>query len=391
MRIQKEPEMEISLKERMNEQPIELEIESLAQAEAICPKHMRHGPCGGVHPDNLCEVDDTLSCPYLALLDKLPWRLEAPLQGLTHSQAGQGKLATRLRSGGFAVVAEVCPPAGADVSTLLRRYQPFCDRVDAVNVADNPLSSPYLSALATAALFAQKGFPTVLNVTCRDRNLIGLQSELLGAAALEVQNVFCVTGDHPVLGDHAYAQPVFELDALELIALARQLRDDGALESGRTIDSRPTYMVGAAASPFSIPSEIQAERAAAKVAAGAEFLQTQAVFNLKLFQAFIQRLTELGALEGTWLIAGMAVVTKLEQALWLQTQVPGSLIPNEFVSLLRQTKPAQRRAAALAYTADLIGQVRQLAGVSGVLIFPLNGDVESMGELLEIANLGDQS
>ncbi|MEW5961868.1 MAG: methylenetetrahydrofolate reductase C-terminal domain-containing protein [Chloroflexota bacterium] len=373
----------------MNEQTIDLGIVSVAQAEAICPKHMRHGPCGGVHPGNLCEVDETLTCPYLEVLDKLPWRLNGPLPGLVRSQANQGKLAKRLRSGGFAVVAEVYPPSGVNAGALLQRYQPFRDRVDAVNVADNPLSTPYLSALVTAALFARHGFSTVLNITCRDRNLIGLQAELLGAAALGVENIFCVTGDHPALGNQTYAQPVFQLDSLELIALARRLRDEGPLEHGRTLDSRPNYLIGAVASPFSIPSEIQAERAAAKVAAGAEFLQTQAVFNLKLFQEFIQRLTDLGALAGAWLIAGVAVATKLEQALWLQTQVPGSPVPQEFVSLLRRTAPAQRRATALAYIADLIGQIRRLPEVSGVLVFPLNSDVESMGELLQVAGLGE--
>jgi methylenetetrahydrofolate reductase (NADPH) len=363
------------------------EILSLAQAEAICPKHMRHGPCGGVNPGNVCEVDDTLACPYLPLLDKLPWRQEKPLEGLTLSLAGQGKLADRLRADDFAVVVEAYPPAGVDVSALIERYAPFEDKVDAVNVAENPLSTPYLSALATAALFEQKGIPTILNFTCRERNLIGLQSDLLGAAALGVQNVFCVTGDHPTLGDHPYAQPVFELDSLELVALARQLRDEGRFESNRELESRPTYLVGAAGSPFSIPPDIQAERAAAKVAAGAEFLQTQAVFNVKLFRKFVARLTDLGTLNGAWLIAGMAVVTKLEQAIWLQTQVPGSLVPNELVSLLRRTEPVRRRKVGLSYIAELISQVREVPGVRGMLLFPLEGDIESIGELIEIAGL----
>jgi methylenetetrahydrofolate reductase (NADPH) len=372
----------------MSEEIMELEIDTVAQAEALCPKHMRHGPCGGINPDHTCEVDDSLPCPYLPLLEKLPWRLEAPLDGLAHSQVAQSRLAERLRSGNFALVVEVYPPAGSDLAPFLQRYEPFRRRVDALNVADNPLSSPYLSALATAALFERRGFPTALNITCRDRNLIGLQADLLGAAALGIQNVFCVTGDHPVLGDHAYAQPVFELDSIDLIGLARKLRNAGSLESGRPLDSRPTYMIGAAASPFSIPSEIQAERAAAKVAAGAEFLQTQAVFNFEIFRNFTKQLADFGALEGAWLIAGMAVVTTLEQAFWLQTQVPGSSVPTDFINILRRTRASQRRAAALAYTAELIHQIQELEGVSGILIFPLNGDVEAMGELIDVADLG---
>ncbi len=365
----------------------EQKLLSLAQAEANCPKHMRHGRCGGVHPGDICEADDTLSCSFLPLIDFLSWRLEKPLEESAFSKTGQGKLADRLRRNDFAVVVEVYPPAGVNAANLMKRYAPFKEKVDAVNVASNPLATPYLSALAASALFERHGFSTILNVTCREQNSVGLQSDLWGAAALGIQNVFCVTGNHPALGDHPHARPVFELDSLELIALARKLRDEGCFENGRFLESSPTYLVGAAASPFGIPITIRAERAAAKVAAGAEFLQTQAVFNVKLFRDFATRLTDFGALNGAWLIAGMAVVTKLEQAIWLQTKVPGAFVPDELVSLLRRTEPTRRRKVGLSYIAELINQVREISGVSGILLFPLEGDVESMGELIELSGL----
>ncbi|MCU0490577.1 MAG: methylenetetrahydrofolate reductase C-terminal domain-containing protein [Chloroflexaceae bacterium] len=358
---------------------------ALVEAQARCPKRMLHGPCGGVRPGNVCEVDATLPCPYLAIADSLAWRLNAPLTPPTSRKTHSGPLAARLQGGGFALVAEVYAPDSADLSELLRRYEPLRGRVDAVNVADNALATPHTSALATAAMFERQGSAAILNMTCRDRNRIALQSDLLGAVALGVQHVFCITGDHPALGDHRQSRAVFELDSLELIAMARRLRDEGCLHNGRPLQQAPTYMIGAAGSPFSPPHALQAERASAKVAAGADFIQTQAVFDLALFRPFVRHMGELGALQHAWLIAGLAVVTTLEQALWLQAEVPGALVPEEFIALLRRTPGPQRRAAGLAYSAEMLAELRATPGVSGALLFPLGGDIESMGELIERA------
>ena len=355
-------------------------------AQTLCPKHMTNGPCGGVTPAGACEVDGALPCPYLDDLALLPWR-QPTMPRERAVRRSEGRLERTLHSGRFAVIAEAYTPDSADLSKLIQTYRGFQDKITAVNIAEHALASPHTSTLAAASLFEQNGVEAIINLTCRDRNRIGLQGEILGAAALGVKNLFCVTGDHPALGDHPEAKAVFDLDSLELIALAKRMRDDGLLLSGRVLEPPPRLFIGAAANPFTRPFDLQAERVAAKVAAGADFIQTQGIFDVGGFEGFVAQLRDFGALEHAYLIAGVAVVTGLEQALWLQREVPGARVPDELVERLRRTPERRRRDFGLAYAADLVARLRGVAGVSGALLFPLHGDVLSLREVLERINL----
>ena len=358
-------------------------------AQTLCPKHMTNGPCGGVTPAGACEVDGNLPCPYLDDLAFLPWRQPTMPKGRA-VRGGEGRLERTLRSGQFAVIAEAYTPDSADLSGLVQTYSAFKDKFTAVNIAEHALASPHASTLAAAALFKQSCVEAIINLTCRDRNRIGLQGEILGAAALGVKNLFCVTGDHPALGDHPEAKAVFDLDSLELITLAKRMRDEGALLSGRRLEHSPHLFIGAAANPFSRPYDLQAERVAAKVAAGADFIQTQGIFDVARFEGFVQQLRDFGALERAYLIAGVAVVTTLEQALWLRREVPGARVPDELVEQFSQTPERKRRDFGLTYAADLVARLRGVAGVSGVLLFPLHGDVPSVRDVLGRIDLGDE-
>ena len=351
-------------------------------AQTLCPKHMTNGPCGGVTPAGACEVDGTLPCPYLSDLAFLPWR-QPTMPKERAARRGEGRLERTLHSGHFAVIAEAYTPDSADLSGLIQTYNGFKDKITAVNIAEHALASPHASTLAAAALFEQHGIEAIINLTCRDRNRIGLQGEILGAAALGVKNLFCVTGDHPALGDHPEAKAVFDLDSLELIALAKRMRDESVLLSGRVLERPPRLFIGAAANPFTRPFELQAERVAAKVAAGADFIQTQGIFDVARFEGFVQQLRDLGALTCAYLIAGVAVVTTLEQALWLQREVPGTRVPDELIAQFSITPERKRRDFGLAYAADLVARLRNVKGVSGVLLFPLHGDVLSIRDVLE--------
>jgi methylenetetrahydrofolate reductase (NADPH) len=304
-----------------------------------------------------------------------------------NGSSASGQLAERLRLGGLIVVAEVYPPNGVDIHGLLDRYAPLHHILDAVNISDSPMAAPLMSGLATAAMFERTGMPTILNMTCRDRNSIALQSDLLGAGALGIQSVFCVSGDEPRRGDHPHASPVYELDSLQLVKLARQLRSEGTLQSGRPLDSRPDFLIGAAGSLFKDPLQNQVQQTAAKVAAGADFLQTPAIFNPPLLHEFVSRLRHDGTLEQARLIAGVAIVTTLEQALWLQAERPEVMIPDGFVQNLQRTPQQERRALGLAYAADLINQICEIYGVNGILLYPYESreeDVTAIGELLEM-------
>ncbi len=351
-----------------------------------CPKSMTHGPCGGVTPSGACEVDGVLPCPYLNGLASLPWR-QPTMPERRFVRRGEGRLERTLRSNGFAVIAEAYTPDSADLGGLIQTYSLFKDKFTAVNIAEHALASPHASTLAAASLFEQHSVEAIINLTCRDRNRIGLQGEILGAAALGVKNLFCVTGDHPALGDHPEAKAVFDLDSLELIALAKRMRDESVLLSGRIIEHPPRLFIGAAANPFTLPYDLQAERVAAKVAAGADFIQTQGIFDVGGFEGFVAQLRDFGALERAYLIAGVAVVTGLEQALWLQHEVPGARVPDELIRRFRTTPERRRRDFGLAYAAELVTRLRGVAGVSGALLFPLHGDVASLREVLERINL----
>ena len=353
----------------------------LCTSLARCPKHMRDGPCGGIAPDGSCEADAALTCPYLAALAALPWRNPCVPAGRPPPRSA-GRLEAALRAGSFVVIAEAYTPDSADLSGLVARYAALAPYVTAVNIAEHALASPHAATLAAAALLERAGVETIVNMTCRDRNRIAAQGDLLGAAAVGVKNVFCVTGDHPCRGDDRGARGVYDLDSFGLIRLARQLCDTERLVGGRRLETPPRLFVGAAANPFSPPYEVQAERVAAKVVAGADFIQTQAVFDLPALGAFIDQLHAFKALDRAWLIVGVAIITSLEQARWLQRDVPGARVPDALVDRLA-TIPAQRqRAYGLDYTLELIQRLRLTPGVSGVLLFPLHGDIDSLAELV---------
>lgn len=367
--------------------------EVVAQARTICPKAMTYGPCGGVAAAGTCEIDITLTCPYPPIAEQLPWRLNRDPRAASIDLAqpsvdlraeNRSALARKIRQGELVIVAEMYTPDSADIQRYIARYQQLAGSIDAINIANNALATPHVSTLAVAAACEQVGLPTIMNLTCRDHNRIGLQSEMLGAAALGVQHLFCITGDHPALGDHKIAKGVFDLDSFQLIQLARRLRDAGEYASGRALAAPPTWLIGAAGSPFSHPLHLQAERTAAKVHAGAEFIQTQAVFGLQPFTDYLAQLHDLNVLDHAWLIIGVGVVTRLEQARWLRQSVPGAYVPDDLVDLLRRTPASQRRAVGISYAHSLTEQLRQLDGVSGVLLFAFDDDVESLGELLAL-------
>lgn len=357
---------------------------TLEWARAICPKSMLNGPCGGVREDHSCEANRELPCPYLSVLDLLPWR------GATATNTSATKLQPKTASaleaalcrGEFVVIAEAYTPDTADLTLLIEAYAAFKHKIHAVNIAEHALATPHTSTLAAATLFKRAGIDAIINLTCRDRNRIGLQGEVLGAAALDIDNVFCVTGDHPVLGDHPNAKAVFDLDSIELIKTVKGLCD-GSMLSGRRLERSPALLIGAAANPFSHPVHLQAERVAAKVRAGARLIQTQAIFDIDGFGAFVAQLESYGVFDEAFLIAGVAVVTSLEGARWLQREVPGARVPADMIAKLEKLAPLERRRAGINHAREMIERLEALKHVHGVLLFPLHGDVSSLAELLE--------
>jgi len=276
-----------------------------------------------------------------------------------------GVLRSRLDSGQFAVTAEIGPPRGADPTAIHRKAEPLRGWVDAVNITDNAGAHVRMASWAGSLLAAEAGIEPVMQVTCRDRNRLALQSDLLAAAALGIPNVLLMTGDHPKFGDHPDAKPVFDLDGIQLTRAARTMRDEGVLMSGRPLSVRPGWFIGAVENPFAPPAGQRAAILGKRAAAGAEFVQTQFVFDVAAFRRWMAEVRDLGVDQRCRILAGVGPVRSL-RALRHLRRLPGVHIPGDVDRRLSAVPSGRVAEEGLALCAEIIEQVRQIPGVSGV-------------------------
>lgn len=289
-------------------------------------------------------------------------------------------LEEKLRAKQFVVTAEITTFDGADADQVRQRARMIAPYVNAINCTDNTGARVHLSSVACGALIVQMGLEPVVQLTCRDRNRIALQSDFLGAAALGVKNILCLTGDDVSAGDHRDAKPVFDLDSIQLIRLAKTMRDEKKYLSGRKIKPAPEFFIGASENPFAPPLDYRAERLAKKVDAGAEFIQTQLVFDVEVFKDFMHRVREAGLTERVFILAGVGFLKSLKVALFLKDKVPGVVIPESFVERLRGVPESQQEAEGMEIWGELIEQLREVEGVAGVHLFSF-GREDAVAEL----------
>ena len=291
-----------------------------------------------------------------------------------------------LESGTFTVTAEVGPPRGADADALRRKVSALRGWVTAVNVTDNQSATVRMASWAGSLAALGAGVPPIMQVTCRDRNRIALQSDLLGASALGIPNVLVMTGDHPRFGDQPDAKPVFDLDSVQLLWLARTMRDEKRLLSGRALNSPPTFFLGAVENPFAPPLEFRAARLGKKVAAGAQFVQTQYVFDLGIFARWLGQVLDQGLHERCHILAGLGPILSARALDHLQHRVPGIYVPPDVARRLLAVPPAEIAAEGIRLCAETIAALRQMPGVAGVhLMAP--GSEHRIPEILELAGL----
>ena len=238
-------------------------------------------------------------------------------------------LSDRLASGAFAVTAEISPPRGASTASVTETAALLRDRVDAVNITDNQGSNVRLASWAGSLAALAAGLEPVMQMTCRDRNRIALQSDLLGASALGIRNVLAMTGDHPKSGDHPEAKPVFDLDSVQLLWALRHMRDQGAVLTGRPLDPPPECFLGAVENPFTSSGEVRADRLAQKVDAGAQFVQTQFVFDVAAFGQWMAQVRDLGLHERCSILAGVGAVRSRRGLDFMRDKVPGVIVPDD--------------------------------------------------------------
>ncbi|MFO7741156.1 MAG: methylenetetrahydrofolate reductase [Anaerolineae bacterium] len=296
------------------------------------------------------------------------------------------RLERALRSGRFAVTAELNAPDSADPQDVYRNAMVLSKCCYAINATDGAGANCHMSSIGCCALLTRAGYETVLQVNCRDRNRIAVQGNLLGAAAMGVENVLCITGDDVSVGDQPGAKRVFDMDSIHLLRTARIMRDQGVFLSGRRITTPPRLFLGAVASPCAPPYDWRAERLGKKVEAGADFIQTQFCFDVDRFREYMQRVRDLGLHERVFMLIGVGPLRSERAAEYMRTKVPGVWIPDRVVDRMARAPQSRKREEGIRICVEIIQQVREIEGVHGVHVMAYRQE-EAVAEIVERAGL----
>lgn len=297
-----------------------------------------------------------------------------------------GRLHQRLASGQFAITAEVVPPRGATLAGIRRRARIIKGWIDAANITDGQSAVARMASWAGCIGLMRESVEPVMQLQCRDRNRIALQADLLGASAIGIPNVLLLTGDHPRFGDHPEAKPVFDMDSVQLLWTAHTLREKRHFISGRELSAAPHWFIGAVENPYAAPQQFRAERLGKKVAAGAQFIQTQFVFDLPIFARWMQQVRDLGLDKRCSIIAGVGPI-RTRYALEYMLQLPGVYVPESVQKRLRGASDGAMEKEAMALCAETIQQLREIPGVSGVHIIASGWD-DFIPQVLTRAGVG---
>ncbi len=384
-----------------------------------CPKGNRNGPCGGVRQNQMCEVKPDMRCVWVdswdgskhmsgkglpiqpnppadhALAGSSSWlrvvtngRYAAQREPMSAAVKDSGsRLQQFLRDGVFVVTAEFSPPDSADADDVYKGLANFGSHVDALNVTDGSGANCHMSSVAVSTLLLGAGCEPIMQMTCRDRNRIAIQGDVLGAAALGIRNLLCLTGDNVGNGDHPGAKPVGDLDSVSLLHTVRTLRDEGRFLSGRPLSSSPRLFLGGADNPFAPPLEFRPARLARKILAGAQFVQTQYCFDVPLLEQYMERVRAEGLHERCHIIIGLGPIGSARTARWLRDKVPGVHIPDEIVSRLEQTADPKEEGKRICI--ELMRRVQEIRGVAGIHLMTPKQD-RLIAELVSEAGLSNR-
>lgn len=291
-----------------------------------------------------------------------------------------------LASRAFVVTAELQATDSPHPESVYRLADLLRGSVDAVNCTDNSAAHPHISPLAAAHLLLDRGVEPIVQLACRDRNRLALQADLVGAVALGARNVCLMTGDDVTAGDHPEAKPIYDIDAVHAIHIARGMRDRGAYVSGRNLDEPLPLFIGAVENPFAPPHDFRPMRLGKKVEAGAEFVQTQIVFNLATMRGFMARCDELGLLDHVFILASVYVCRSARSARYLRDMVPGIDVPDPIIDRMGGVTPDRQADEGIRIALEIVEELREMRGVAGVHLISIRGD-ESIVRLVEEARL----
>ncbi|MCL5735785.1 MAG: methylenetetrahydrofolate reductase [Actinobacteria bacterium] len=292
-----------------------------------------------------------------------------------------------LSDGRFAVTGECGPPKSADGSVIDNKAKLLKGYVDAVNITDNQTAVVRVCSLASAVVAQQNGVEAVMQVTCRDRNRLAMQADILGASTLGIKNVLCLTGDHMSFGNHRDAKGVHDLDSINLIKMFKDMRDDKKFQCGEEMTVAPRLYIGCAENPFGDPYEIRALRLKKKILAGADFVQTQCIFNLPKFKKWMEEIRSLGLHKEIKIMAGITPIKSAGMANYMKKAVPGMDVPQEIVDrIAAQEKGAPQQAEGKKLAVEMIKELAEIEGVAGVHIMAVEWE-PAVPEIVEAAGL----
>jgi len=271
-----------------------------------------------------------------------------------------------LTAGHFAFTGELGPPRGAHAEEVRKKAAFLKGRVDSVNITDNQTAMVRMASWAASLLLIEEGLEPNYQMVCRDRNRLAMQADILGASALGIRNMLCLSGDHCQFGDHPAAKGVFDIDSMQLIATAKKMRDEGKFLSGADLDGKPQIFIGAASNPFADPFEWRVHRLAKKIGAGVDFIQTQCIYNMEKFREFIRQANDMGLTEKAYILAGVTPMKSLGMAKYMKGKVPGMDVPDEIIKRLQGAAKGQQAEEGIKIALEQIAEFKEMKGVAGV-------------------------
>jgi 5,10-methylenetetrahydrofolate reductase len=295
--------------------------------------------------------------------DENPEGVDLPLEPLP-GHSSRGRLERVLRRGEFAVTTELNPPDSADPEDVYNRAKVFDGWVDGINAVDASGANCHMSSVGICALLTRMGYAPIMQIACRDKNRIAIQGDVLGGAAMGVANILCLTGDGVQAGDQPGAKPVFDLDSISLLETIRIMRDNGKFLSGRKLTTPPQLFLGAAVNPFAPPYDFRPIHLSKKIAAGAQFVQTQYCFDVPMFKTFMQKARDLGHTEKVFILCGVGPLASAKTAKWIRSNVPGIHIPDAIIQRLEGAQDQKKEGKRICI--DIINEVKEISGVAGV-------------------------
>ena len=291
-----------------------------------------------------------------------------------------------LENGGFAVTSECGPPRGANPEEIRKKGELLKGVVDAINVTDNQTSVVRMSSIAACAILKQMGLNPIMQMVTRDRNRIAIQSDILGASALGLDTMLCLSGDHQRFGDNPSAKNVYDIDSIQLIMAVHRMRDQGTFINGDEIKDPPKFFIGAAANPFADPFEIRVPRLAKKAAAGVDFVQTQCIYNMDKFKEWMKGVVDRGLNEKVKILAGVTPMKSVGMARYMSRSVPGMDVPEGIIKRLRDAGKGNAAKEGIKICIETIQELKEMEGVAGVHIMAIEWE-EKVKEIAEGSGL----